>query len=344
MRNRLCCGPPLLSGGGPQSDSFVVVVYYGGKFIKNRGLSKEKWSMFAICALADDIGLKCCLDVYWKPEVGPFTMKNVHQLKNDSDVFNILEFIPTNQNVHIYLADNVDRGELFEDCSKAEELEVVSEVVSDAVEKDANIEEPKIVAEDANFEESRDDAREHDATCNVEESDETIDVHTCEKVMKNPNITCKFIAKTYLHKFQIDRNYAPSLLKANVEVDYVAILNGTKCHGARKLALEMIDVSYKEEFKKLYDYLGDLRETSPGTTTICQLDDRLFERVYICPQACKNGYSVGCMPVISLDGCFLKGLYIGWLLATIGIDGNDGIYPIAYVVVESENFSAWYWF
>ncbi|KAK9006458.1 hypothetical protein V6N11_035496 [Hibiscus sabdariffa] len=113
MRNRLCCGPPLLSGGGPQSDSFVVVVHYG--------------------------------DVYWKPEVGPFTMKSVHQLKNDLD-----------------------------DCSKAEELEVVGEGVSDAVEKDANIEEPKTVAEDANFEESRDDAREHDAACNVEEADETI--------------------------------------------------------------------------------------------------------------------------------------------------------------------------
>ncbi|KAL4302105.1 hypothetical protein GQ457_10G017080 [Hibiscus cannabinus] len=50
------------------------------------------------------------------------------------------------------------------------------------------------------------------------------------------------------------------------------------------------------------------------------------------------------MPIISLDGCFLKGPYIGWLLAAVGIDANDGIYPIAYAIVESDNFSAWYWF
>ncbi|KAK8603522.1 hypothetical protein V6N13_096000 [Hibiscus sabdariffa] len=480
-----------------------------------RGLSKEKWSMFAICALTDDIGLKCCLDVHWKSEVGAFTMKNVHQLKNDSDVFNILESISTNQNVHIYLADKADREELseelFEDCFEA--IEEVGEGVSDALEKDANVEEPETVAEDANFEESRKDAKEHDETCNVEEEYETIvedanveepenvvenanvkesekdanehdatcnvdeadktivkdankhyahnatlensmeedavevdacsnevgggntfagdaepetveegeseineeeedvdsgffdsdsdvgedevaqadvshrvvqnleglygdrgkyaneneddgegldffhsvhgsdsdgptwqdfntdcdmenpkfknilaskidadndtfhikifkDVHTCAKVMKNPNITCKFIAKNYLHKFQTDRNYAPSSLKAGVEVDYVAILNGTKYLRARKLSLEMIDGSYKDQFKKLYEYLGELRETSPGTTTICQLDDRLFERFYICPQACKNSYKAGCRPIISLDGCFLKGLYI----------------------------------
>ncbi|KAK8608962.1 hypothetical protein V6N13_025271 [Hibiscus sabdariffa] len=134
--------------------------------------------MFAIFAVADDIRLKCCLDVYWKSEVGPFTMKNFHQLKNESDVFNILESIPTNQNVHIYLADKVDRGklseELFKDCSEAEDVEEVGKGVSDAVEKDANVEEPETIAEDANFEESREDAKEHDATCNVEEENETI--------------------------------------------------------------------------------------------------------------------------------------------------------------------------
>ncbi|KAK8545817.1 hypothetical protein V6N12_026636 [Hibiscus sabdariffa] len=128
---------------GPQSDSFVAVVHYG--------------------------------DVYWKSEVGPFTMKNVHQLKNDSDVFNILESIPANENVHIYLADKADKEELseelFEDCSEAEE---VGDGVSDVVEKDTNVEEPATVDEDANVEESRKDAKEHDATCNVEEVDETI--------------------------------------------------------------------------------------------------------------------------------------------------------------------------
>ncbi|KAK8624302.1 hypothetical protein V6N13_065649 [Hibiscus sabdariffa] len=167
------------------------------------------------------------------------------------------------------------------------------------------------------------------------------DMHTYVKVMKNPNITSKFIAKTYLHKFQTDRNYAPSSLKVDVEADYMVILYGTKCLRARKLALEMIDGSYKDQFKKLYAYLGEIRETNPGTTTIFQIDYRLFERVSICPGACKNGYKTMCRPITSLDGCFLKSPYIGWLLAVVGIDANNGIYPIAYVV-ENENFSAWY--
>ena len=34
----------------------------------------------------------------------------------------------------------------------------------------------------------------------------------------------------------------------------------------------------------------------------------------------------------------------GQLLAAIGIDGNDGMYPIAFVVCEGETKDSWSWF
>ncbi|KAL4385131.1 hypothetical protein GQ457_15G028750 [Hibiscus cannabinus] len=66
--------------------------------------------------------------------------------------------------------------------------------------------------------------------------------------------------------------------------------------------------------------------------------------MYVCPQACKDGWKVGCRRIIGLDGCFLKGYFQGYLLTAVGIDANDCIYPIAYAVVESENMSSWHWF
>ncbi|KAE8655020.1 hypothetical protein F3Y22_tig00117034pilonHSYRG00493 [Hibiscus syriacus] len=66
--------------------------------------------------------------------------------------------------------------------------------------------------------------------------------------------------------------------------------------------------------------------------------------MYVCLQACKEGFKVGCRRIISLDGCFLKGYYAGYLLAAVGTDANGGIYPIAYAVVESENQYSWLWF
>ncbi|KAK8554422.1 hypothetical protein V6N13_093417 [Hibiscus sabdariffa] len=170
------------------------------------------------------------------------------------------------------------------------------------------------------------------------------DVHTCSKVMKNKNITSKFLAKTYLHRWQRDRNYSDKLLRQEAEEDFVATIPPSKCLRARRYAMEILDGSYKEQFSKMYDYLGELRETNPGTRTICKLDARLFQRVYACLDACKKGYTAGCRPILSLDGCFLKGHYTGYILTAVGIDANDGIYPIAYAAVEGENFSSWSWF
>ncbi|KAI3726178.1 hypothetical protein L1987_65975 [Smallanthus sonchifolius] len=39
----------------------------------------------------------------------------------------------------------------------------------------------------------------------------------------------------------------------------------------------------------------------------------------------------------------MKGLYPGQILTAVGVDCNNGIYPVCYAVVESENLSSWTW-
>lgn len=51
-----------------------------------------------------------------------------------------------------------------------------------------------------------------------------------------------------------------------------------------------------------------------------------------------------CRHIVGLDGCHLKGPFGGQLLAAIGVDANDGMYPINWAVVEAENTESWTWF
>jgi len=60
--------------------------------------------------------------------------------------------------------------------------------------------------------------------------------------------------------------------------------------------------------------------------------------------ASKVGFLAGCWPMIGLYGCFLKGYYGGQLLSTVGQDGDNGFYPIALAVVETESKDTWSWF
>ncbi|PRQ55220.1 putative MULE transposase domain-containing protein [Rosa chinensis] len=58
----------------------------------------------------------------------------------------------------------------------------------------------------------------------------------------------------------------------------------------------------------------------------------------------KKGWTEGCRPIIGVDGCHLKTMHKGQLLTAVGIDGNNGMYPIAWAVVEKETREAWTWF
>ncbi|KAL4355209.1 hypothetical protein GQ457_06G006110 [Hibiscus cannabinus] len=167
--------------------------------------------------------------------------------------------------------------------------------------------------------------------------------HNCIRDVKNRNCTYRWVAKAYVDKFRVEPTYSTKSLRQDVATDHILQVPSSKCSRAKKLALEMIQGSHDEQYSRVYDYFAELGGCNPGTTTILQLDDRVFERMYICLQACKDGFKA-CKPIICLDGCFLKGHYQGWLLSAVGVDANDCVYPLAYAIVESENRSSWTWF
>ncbi|CAH1452956.1 unnamed protein product [Lactuca virosa] len=69
-----------------------------------------------------------------------------------------------------------------------------------------------------------------------------------------------------------------------------------------------------------------------------------FLRFFISLTACSKGFLSGCRPYIGIDACHLKGKFNGVLAAATSIDGNHGMFPVAYGVLESENINSWTWF
>ncbi|KAH1212791.1 hypothetical protein GmHk_14G040892 [Glycine max] len=51
-----------------------------------------------------------------------------------------------------------------------------------------------------------------------------------------------------------------------------------------------------------------------------------------------------CKPIIQVDGTHLYGKYRGTLLMATSQDGNGGVLPLAFAVVEGETLTAWSWF
>ncbi|KAI9195619.1 hypothetical protein LWI28_016668 [Acer negundo] len=93
----------------------------------------------------------------------------------------------------------------------------------------------------------------------------------------------------------------------------------------------------------------ELKKTNPEFTVVINtelgLDDKnKFKRIYICFNACKQGWLHGCRKIIGLDACHVKSYHKAQLMWAIGIDADNGYHPIAYGVVEKEWHENWSWF
>ncbi|CAL8086395.1 unnamed protein product [Prunus armeniaca] len=95
---------------------------------------------------------------------------------------------------------------------------------------------------------------------------------------------------------------------------------------AKNLCKVIIEGSYVEQYARLWDYAEELKKANKGSTVII-----------------KNKMK-GCRPLIGINSCHLKGPYTGQVLTTVGVDGNNGLYLVAYTVVEVESKSSWIWF
>ncbi|XP_020410469.1 uncharacterized protein LOC109946585 [Prunus persica] len=58
---------------------------------------------------------------------------------------------------------------------------------------------------------------------------------------------------------------------------------------------------------------------------------------------CITGFQY-CIPLLFIDATFLKSKYKGQLLCASGRNGNQGFYPLAFGVVDSETVENWTWF
>ncbi|GJV65469.1 hypothetical protein Tco_1476297 [Tanacetum coccineum] len=125
-----------------------------------------------------------------------------------------------------------------------------------------------------------------------------------------------------------------------------------------EIPVKAIKISdYREQYKVLRNYCLELSHKNPGTTVRIEVEPeedrnvetRVFKRIYICLGPLKDGFRAGMRDLLGLDGAFMKGpfpgkSFPGQVLAAIGLDSNNGIYPVAYAIVEAKNKDSWTWF
>ncbi|KAI3500877.1 hypothetical protein L1887_36704 [Cichorium endivia] len=178
------------------------------------------------------------------------------------------------------------------------------------------------------------------------------DKHICFQTRKIRACTAKFIAMEIVDQVELNPTVPLRSLQDQLQNKYDLGVSIHKVQRAKAAALNHVIGDYTKQYEVLRDYLMELQATNDGTTVKLEvvseanlsLQTRQFKRVYVCFGALKKGFKAGLRDLIGLDGAFMKGPFPGQVLTAVGVDSNNGIYPVAYAIVEAETASSWKWF
>ncbi|GJS66833.1 heat stress transcription factor B-4-like protein [Tanacetum coccineum] len=110
---------------------------------------------------------------------------------------------------------------------------------------------------------------------------------------------------------------------------------------------EIKHCTYKFLFEKIFEQVK-VNLNIPVKAVQDQLQRELEVQISmskaICLGALKLGFRACIRDLLGLDGAFMKGPFPGQVLVAVGLDSNNGIYPLAYALVEAESKSSWCWF
>nr|KAJ0226743.1 hypothetical protein LSAT_V11C100045490 [Lactuca sativa] len=177
-----------------------------------------------------------------------------------------------------------------------------------------------------------------------------IETHSCTQSNKsgNKHATQGWIADVVTDKLKSEGDVSPTDLKKwlmhtyNVEVQYMRVFRG------REQAYTDMYGKWHDSYANIYDFKQELEKRNPGSVVEIDLqivgEKKHFLRFFISLTTCSKGFLASCRPYIGLDACHLKGKFNGVLAVARSIDHNNGMFPVAYGVLEVENTQSWYWF
>ncbi|XP_015874821.2 uncharacterized protein LOC107411697 isoform X2 [Ziziphus jujuba] len=171
--------------------------------------------------------------------------------------------------------------------------------------------------------------------------------HTCEGAVATTGhqATRSWVASIIKEKLKVFPNYKPKDIVNDIKQEYGIQLNYFQAWRGKEIAKEQLQGSYKEAYNQLPLFCEKIMETNPGSlATFTTKEDSSFHRLFVAFHASLYGFQQGCRSLLFLDSVSLKSKYQGTLLAATAADGDDGVFPVAFAVVDTETDDNWHWF
>ncbi|MBA0772449.1 hypothetical protein Gotri_007815, partial [Gossypium trilobum] len=160
------------------------------------------------------------------------------------------------------------------------------------------------------------------------------DEHNCCVSFRNKMVNVKVIADNFEATIRDHPKMKLKEIQRRVTSKIHVNVNMIRCRKDKKMVKDKLAGNFVEEFVMLWDYADELRLKNIGST-IKMIVNRVtsespprFKRFYVCFEALKRGWKKGCIPILGLNDCFLKGLFKSEMFSTVRRNGNNKMYLV----------------
>ncbi|KAL5773175.1 hypothetical protein ACOSQ2_013099 [Xanthoceras sorbifolium] len=162
--------------------------------------------------------------------------------------------------------------------------------------------------------------------------------HSCQKVHKNQEANAVWVVRRFKELIESNPNMNVKFLSSEVHRIYSLTLPVWKLYRTKHRVLDKTDVVNCKSYNMLYRYRRIIMEKNPGSLvkvkTVTPVSDgpTKFLKLLVSFKAENDRFLNDCRPLLGLDACHFKGKFPRVLMSAIGIDTNNGVFPVAWCV------------
>ncbi|XP_077237107.1 uncharacterized protein LOC143878749 [Tasmannia lanceolata] len=178
--------------------------------------------------------------------------------------------------------------------------------------------------------------------------------HTCTTQLRgndHPLVTSAWVAKTCLRLFDRPEEIGTRIIREYIKMHWGITISYRKAYIAMNIILEIKCGNVEDSYRILPALSVEMMRRNPGTymrvfrgRDLRPRGDDRFVRLFWTFGPSIRSFNRTLRPIVLVDGTHLRGKYLGILLIAVGVDGNNGLFPLAFAVVETENEDSWRWF
>nr|GEZ38844.1 putative transposase, mutator type, MULE transposase domain protein [Tanacetum cinerariifolium] len=166
------------------------------------------------------------------------------------------------------------------------------------------------------------------------------------------NTSCDIGPSNVVESSQTQRDIPVKTIQEQLQRKFQLEVSRMKTFRAKEKAVNNVRGDFTLQYTQLTDYVMELQQSNPNTTVRIGVESkadnvkptRIFKRIYVCLGVAKEGFKDCMRQFLGFDGTFMKGPFPSQMLTAVGVDPNNGIYHLAYGIVEVESIESWIWF